>query len=250
MCLSPRWTRWMCVSLTDPPLPTSQPPTQMEIRLQGLSPLNCWGRLMENGNWVPHMVKSVMLGRDSSHFIHISMLILILWLFPTGYTAGLVKDPSVYSGLHKINLKISDIQGEFGVYIISVSVCDCSVTANCWSRRGTAMKAASGAIGVVLATLVLLLCKRLNLSSQCTAIRTMLAFHYKLNFVLSVLLTVTLLSAVVISCKKKFTTLHTGNSSGETLLASNIEKPGTDCKVSAWEHGQTKLVIHFQIFFL
>lgn len=58
---------------------------------------------------------------------------------------------------------------------------------------------------------------------------------------LSISLAVLLLLAVVISCKKEFTTLHTGDSPGETLLASNIEKPGTDCKVSAQKHLQTNL---------
>lgn len=72
-----------------------------------------------------------------------------------------MKEPSVYAGPHTINLKISDMQGKFGVYNISVTVCDCSVTPNCQSRRETATKAASGAIGVVFATLFLLLCKKL-----------------------------------------------------------------------------------------
>ncbi|XP_037630749.1 cadherin-like protein 26 [Sebastes umbrosus] len=118
-----------------------------------------------------------------------------------GYTAGLVKDPSVYAGTHTIDLKISDMQGEFGVYNVSVAVCDCSVTPNCRSHQGTATTAASGAIGVAFASLFSLLCL--------------------------------LLMAVVMTCKKEFTTLQAGDSSGETLLVSNIEKPGTDCKLSA-----------------
>ncbi|XP_076607840.1 cadherin-like protein 26 [Chaetodon auriga] len=116
-----------------------------------------------------------------------------------GYTAGLVKDAGVYAGPHTIDLKISDMQGEFGIYKISVTVCDCSVTAGCRSRRETAKTVAAGAIGIVFASLLLLL--------------------------------FLLLLAVVISCKKEFTTLQTDNSSGETLLASNIERPGSDCKL-------------------
>uniref|UniRef100_A0A3B4VEY3 Cadherin 27 n=1 Tax=Seriola dumerili TaxID=41447 RepID=A0A3B4VEY3_SERDU len=85
---------------------------------------------------------------------------------------GLVKEPGVYAGPHTIDMKISDLQGEYGVYNLSVTVCDCSAMANC---------------------------------------RTLL------------------LMAVTISCKKQFTAVQT-DSSGETLLISNTEKPGTDCK--------------------
>ncbi|XP_051272508.1 cadherin-like protein 26 [Dicentrarchus labrax] len=116
-----------------------------------------------------------------------------------GYTAGLVKEPDVYSGPHTIKLRISDMQGEFGIYNISVTVCDCSVTSNCRSRRDTATKAAFGAIGIAFASLFLLL--------------------------------FLMLMAVVITCKKEFTTLSIADSSGQTLLASNIEKSGTDCKL-------------------
>ncbi|XP_034549530.1 cadherin-like protein 26 [Notolabrus celidotus] len=116
-----------------------------------------------------------------------------------GYTAGLGKGPGVYVGPHTVDLKVSDLQGQFGVYSLNVTVCDCSVTPNCLSRRGMATHAAFGAIGILLSSLLLLL------------------FF--------------LLMAVVVSCKKEFTTLQTGDSSGETLLVSNIEKPGTDCKV-------------------
>ncbi|XP_035517596.1 cadherin-like protein 26 [Morone saxatilis] len=116
-----------------------------------------------------------------------------------GYTAGLVKEPGVYSGPHTVKLRISDIQGEFGIYNISVTVCDCSVTANCQSHRDTATKAAFGAIGIAFASLFLLL--------------------------------FLMLMAVVITCKKEFTTLQSADSSGQTLLSSNIEKAGTDCKL-------------------
>uniref|UniRef100_A0AAQ6IKJ9 Cadherin domain-containing protein n=1 Tax=Anabas testudineus TaxID=64144 RepID=A0AAQ6IKJ9_ANATE len=77
-----------------------------------------------------------------------------------GYTAGLVKQPGVYAGPYTINVKISDLQGEFGVYNLSVTVCNCSVTPTCRTQRKTATKAASGAIGIVFASLLLLLCKK------------------------------------------------------------------------------------------
>ncbi|KAM4588696.1 cadherin-like protein 26 [Odontesthes bonariensis] len=112
-----------------------------------------------------------------------------------GFTAGLVKEPGVFVGLHTIDLKISDTQGMYGVYNLSVVVCDCSATPNCRSRTDTTSKVAHGAVGMVLASLILLLL------------------------------------AVVISCKEEFTTLQTEESLGGTLLASNSETPGTDCKV-------------------
>uniref|UniRef100_A0AAQ6I8L3 Cadherin domain-containing protein n=1 Tax=Anabas testudineus TaxID=64144 RepID=A0AAQ6I8L3_ANATE len=117
-----------------------------------------------------------------------------------GYTAGLVKQPGVYAGPYTINVKISDLQGEFGVYNLSVTVCNCSVTPTCRTQRKTATKAASGAIGIVFASLLLLL--------------------------------FLLLTSVVISRnKKEFIIGQISEASGETLLASNIETPGTDCKM-------------------
>ncbi|XP_040890662.1 cadherin-like protein 26 [Toxotes jaculatrix] len=115
-----------------------------------------------------------------------------------GYAAGLVKEPGVYAGPYTIDLKISGMQGEFGVYNISVTVCDCSVIANCRTRRGTATRAGSGAVGVAFVSLFLLLFM--------------------------------LLLTVFMSCKKEFAAFET-NSSGDTLLTSNTETPGTDCKV-------------------
>ncbi|XP_071350316.1 cadherin-like protein 26 [Trachinotus anak] len=115
-----------------------------------------------------------------------------------GYAAALVREPGVFAGPHTIDVKISDLQGKFGIYNLSVTVCDCSATANCRTRQGATTRAAFGVLGIVFASLFLLL--------------------------------FLLLMAVVISCKKQFTTLEAG-SSGETLLVSNTEKPGTDCKV-------------------
>ncbi|XP_029946753.1 cadherin-like protein 26 [Salarias fasciatus] len=126
-------------------------------------------------------------------------------LNPTyGYTAGLVKEPDVYAGHHTVDLKISDMQGTFGVYNLSVTVCDCSETPNCRSRQTTGGKAGSGAIAIVLVSLLLFLF---------------------------------LLFAVYISCKQEFTALQPSDGSEEILVASNIEIPGKDCKrLSAlWE---------------
>lgn len=150
----------------------------------------------------------------------------------------------MYAGPYTIVLKISDLQGKFGVYNINVTVCDCSVTPNCRIRRNTATKAATGAIGIVFASLFLLLCKNLNhcrslvLEYTVMHIVTVLITHCKLHFVFSVLLLVLLLLAFTMTSKKEFTTLQTDDSFGETLLASNVERPGTDCKVTAQKHLQ------------
>ncbi|XP_029359003.1 cadherin-like protein 26 [Echeneis naucrates] len=66
-----------------------------------------------------------------------------------GYTAGLVKDPDVYAGPHTIQMKISDLQGQFAVYNFSVTVCDCSKTTSCQTRRLTNTIAAPGVICVL-----------------------------------------------------------------------------------------------------
>ncbi|KAM9813786.1 cadherin-like protein 26 [Neosynchiropus ocellatus] len=116
-----------------------------------------------------------------------------------GFSAGLVKLPAVFSGPHRIMLKIADMQGRFGVYNLSVIVCDCSVTPHCRGRHLNAAKSVTGAVAVALASLSLLL--------------------------------FLLLMAVTMSCEKEFTSLQPSGSSGETLLPSNIETPGTDCEV-------------------
>ncbi|XP_020489445.3 cadherin-like protein 26 isoform X2 [Labrus bergylta] len=116
-----------------------------------------------------------------------------------GYTAGLVKEHDVYPGNHTVDLKVSSLQGEFSVYSLKGTVCDCSVTPNCRSHGDASTNTALGALGIMFASLFLLL------------------FF--------------LLMAVVISCKNELIPLQTEESSGETLIVSNIEKPGTDCKV-------------------
>ncbi|XP_010795086.1 cadherin-2-like [Notothenia coriiceps] len=116
-----------------------------------------------------------------------------------GYTAGLVKEPGVYSGPHTVDVKISDMQGQFAMYNLSVTVCDCNVTPNCRDPRSTATTAAPGALAIVFASLLLIMCL--------------------------------LLMAVFMTCRKEFAPLEPSDSSGDTLLSSNIENPGTDCKV-------------------
>ncbi|XP_063766564.1 cadherin-like protein 26 isoform X2 [Eleginops maclovinus] len=116
-----------------------------------------------------------------------------------GYTAGLVKEPGVYSGPHTIDVKISDMQGQFAVYNLSVTVCHCSERPNCRGPRSTATTAAPEALAIVFASLLLIMCL--------------------------------LLMAVIMTCRKEFKPFHPSGTSGETFLPSNIENPGTDCKV-------------------
>ncbi|RVE72486.1 hypothetical protein OJAV_G00042110 [Oryzias javanicus] len=121
-------------------------------------------------------------------------------LNPTyGLTAGLVKEPGVYAGKHTVDLKISDLQEVSAVYNLSVTVCDCLVTSNCRSRNSST-KAAFGAVGIALAALLLF--------------------------------PIFLLVTFIFSCKEEFI-FHLDYPCGETLLASNTERPGTDCKVPA-----------------
>ncbi|XP_042261543.1 cadherin-like protein 26 [Thunnus maccoyii] len=134
-----------------------------------------------------------------------------------GYTAGLVKEPGVYAGKHTVDLEISGMQGEFGVYNLSVTVCDCSVTPNCQNRNAE-ITAASSSIGIVFASLLLLL--------------------------------FLLLIALVITRKKEFTALPYDDSYAETLFPSNIEKPGIDCKVTAQKHLKTNQLYIFRFPFM
>ncbi|MEQ2235228.1 hypothetical protein ILYODFUR_000259 [Ilyodon furcidens] len=117
-----------------------------------------------------------------------------------GFTAGLVRDSSVYAGLYTLKVKVSDQQGEYGIYSLNTTVCSCSVVRNCRSRNiGTFT--GEGAIGIILASLVLLL--------------------------------LVLLAAVSFSCKEEFDNWETipDNFLVGQINHSNVEKPGTDCKV-------------------
>lgn len=82
-----------------------------------------------------------------------------------GFSAGLVKEPDVYAGRHTVRLMISDLQGQSAVYDIDVIVCDCSVSGSCQSRRASGTWASFGAIGIVLAALLLLIGEKLIMLS-------------------------------------------------------------------------------------
>ncbi|KAM8757249.1 cadherin-like protein 26 [Acanthopagrus schlegelii] len=115
-----------------------------------------------------------------------------------GYTAGLVKEPSVHVGIHTLVLNISSKQGEYAVYDIRVTVCSCSVEPNCTSSRNIRTQAGPVAIIIMLAPLLLVL--------------------------------LLLLLLVKVNCKKEFTPLKINDFPEDKVLHFNTEGPGTDCE--------------------
>uniref|UniRef100_A0A3Q3FLI9 Cadherin 27 n=1 Tax=Labrus bergylta TaxID=56723 RepID=A0A3Q3FLI9_9LABR len=73
-----------------------------------------------------------------------------------------LKEHDMYPGNHTVDLKVSSLQGEFSVYSLKGTVCDCSVTPNCRSRGDASTNTALGALGIMFASLFLLLCKTLH----------------------------------------------------------------------------------------
>ncbi|XP_071020858.1 cadherin-like protein 26 isoform X2 [Oncorhynchus clarkii lewisi] len=116
-----------------------------------------------------------------------------------GYTVNLVKENTVYAGHHELLLKVFDLQGQGALHNLSVTVCDCSTVASCRMRRATGSKIGESAVGIVIAAMLLLL-----------------------GF---------LLLALLMTSKRDLKLIPLDEISGEHLLKSNIEIPGTDCKV-------------------
>ncbi|XP_005746524.1 cadherin-like protein 26 [Pundamilia nyererei] len=117
-----------------------------------------------------------------------------------GYTAGLVKEPGVSSGQHTIHLKISDMQGAFKVYNLSVTACGCTLTPNCRIRQKSEINIGPYALCIIISSLLLLL--------------------------------FLLLLALSISSKREFFTMEPEDCSGGILLQSNTEAPGDNCEVT------------------
>ncbi|XP_038151113.1 cadherin-like protein 26 isoform X1 [Cyprinodon tularosa] len=114
-----------------------------------------------------------------------------------GFTAGLVRDSRVYAGVYSLKVKVSDMQGQYGIYRLTTTVCSCSVARNCRNRSAPTFNA-GGAVGIALLSLLLF--------------------------------AVALLAAISFSCKENFTDMDTVSPVGN-IQNSNIENPGTDCKV-------------------
>ncbi|XP_020362836.1 cadherin-like protein 26 [Oncorhynchus kisutch] len=116
-----------------------------------------------------------------------------------GYTVNLVKENTVYAGHHELLLKVFDLQGQGALHNLSVTVCDCSRVASCRMRRATGSKIGESAVGIVIAAMLLLL-----------------------GF---------LLLSLLLTFKRDLKLIPLDEIYGEHLLKSNIEIPGTDCKV-------------------
>ncbi|KAI5612091.1 cadherin-like protein 26 isoform X1 [Silurus asotus] len=116
-----------------------------------------------------------------------------------GTTVNLVREKNIYSGHYELQVKISDNQGFGLVQNLSVTVCDCTATLNCHVQRSVAAQPSVSAIGIMIFALLLLLA--------------------------------VLLMALLISCKQKKIMIPTDDVPGWCLISSNIETPGTDCKI-------------------
>uniref|UniRef100_A0AAV2M629 Cadherin domain-containing protein n=1 Tax=Knipowitschia caucasica TaxID=637954 RepID=A0AAV2M629_KNICA len=123
-----------------------------------------------------------------------------------GYTAGLVKESTVFVGPHTLSLKVLDLQGQFGIHSLRVTVCDCSLAPNCRTRRESTLAASSVVVGLVFLALLVLLAG--------------------------------LLLALFVTCEKDFMILELPDSEG-TMLSSHMEHPGTDCKVPLNVYGMS-----------
>ncbi|KAL2103635.1 hypothetical protein ACEWY4_000503 [Coilia grayii] len=115
-----------------------------------------------------------------------------------GTTVNLVKDKAVYAGHHKLTLRISDSQGQHSLQNISITVCDCTESPSCLKQKMSSSLAASG-IGIIFLALLLLLAL--------------------------------FLLACLLSCKREKIFIAADDGPEWHLLHSNIEKPGTDCKI-------------------
>ncbi|XP_035243698.1 cadherin-like protein 26 isoform X1 [Anguilla anguilla] len=124
------------------------------------------------------------------------------WSLDTNYgtTVNLIKKSTVYAGFYELQLKVYDQQERFSVQNITVAACDCSISQDC-SARAAASKTQinSSAIGIVFAALLLLLG--------------------------------ILLLGLLLTCGREKIEFPFSSDSGDVLLSSNIETPGTDCKI-------------------
>ncbi|XP_053542215.1 cadherin-like protein 26 [Ictalurus punctatus] len=112
-------------------------------------------------------------------------------------TVNLVKENTVYAGHYRIRIKISDNQRYGSVQNLSVTVCDCTGNFNC-SVRSFRVQPSLRAIGVIIFTFLLLLA---------------------------------MLMMALMFCKTPVKTMILHDDAPGNLIQSNIEMPGTDCKL-------------------
>ncbi|KAI4873636.1 hypothetical protein NFI96_031468, partial [Prochilodus magdalenae] len=116
-----------------------------------------------------------------------------------GTTVNLVKENTVFSGVHELQIIVSDNQGRSQTQNLSITVCDCTSTPDCMVRRSSSANVGNAAVGIIIMALLLLLA--------------------------------ILLMAILMSCKQQKKIIVMDDGPGWRLLESNIETPGTDCKV-------------------
>ncbi|XP_051961179.1 cadherin-like protein 26 isoform X2 [Xyrauchen texanus] len=117
-----------------------------------------------------------------------------------GTTVNLVKESSVYSGHHRLQIRILDQQGFYAMQNLSVTVCDCSTVPNCHLRMVLKVQMHAGAtLIVVIAVLTLIVMFLMTLLISCKAEKNMILMDEGLGH----------------------------------LITKNTENPGTDCMVPA-----------------
>ncbi|XP_075898207.1 desmocollin 2-like protein isoform X2 [Nelusetta ayraudi] len=116
-----------------------------------------------------------------------------------GYFVNLVKENTVFSGEYDLLLEVADRQHETSVHNLSVTVCACHNPAipNCRQRSTSGSIASTALIGIIL---------------------------------VGILLLAAALCAILVTCKRKITQFPEGTYC--SLIGSNSESPGTDCKVT------------------
>ncbi|XP_056126664.1 cadherin-like protein 26 isoform X2 [Rhinichthys klamathensis goyatoka] len=113
-----------------------------------------------------------------------------------GTTVSLVKEQSVYSGHHLLQIKILDQQGLSSIQNLLVTVCDCSITPNCHVRMARMAQMGPAAAWIVVLTVLIFI-------AMC-------------------------LMVLLISCKADKIMIEMDDGVGR-LIKTNTENPGTDC---------------------
>ncbi|XP_028266829.1 cadherin-like protein 26 isoform X2 [Parambassis ranga] len=118
-----------------------------------------------------------------------------------GYTFYLVKEKTVHSGHHELAVEVSDRQGNAAVHNLMVTVCNCPDNVpsmpSCQRQRATGSTLGAGTLMVMVFSMLLF--------------------------------TGLLLLAFLVSCKRQMTTFPEDTT--QSLMRSNSEIPGDDCKV-------------------
>ncbi|XP_056126668.1 cadherin-like protein 26 isoform X2 [Rhinichthys klamathensis goyatoka] len=116
-----------------------------------------------------------------------------------GTTVSLVKEQSVYSGHHLLQIKILDQQGLSSIQNLLVTVCDCSITPNCHVRMARMAQMGPAAAWIVVLTVLIFI-------AMC-------------------------LMVLLISCKADKIMIKMDDGVGR-LIKTNTENPGTDCMLN------------------